>query len=64
MNFKKFKSVTEKREVCVITMELFFDYFQVDLKVQVLQNHIKACPNLSRYVSKAIQRFFPSGKNY
>lgn len=34
---------------------------QVDLKVPVLQNHIKACPNLSRFVSKAIQRFFPSG---
>lgn len=33
---------------------------KVDLKVQVLQNHIKACPNLSRYVTKAIQRFFPS----
>ncbi|KAG7171580.1 Metaxin-1-like [Homarus americanus] len=33
---------------------------EVDLKVPVLQNHIKACPNLSRYVSKAIQRFFPA----
>ncbi|MPC35234.1 Metaxin-1 [Portunus trituberculatus] len=33
---------------------------KVDLKVPVLQNHIKACPNLSRYVSKTIQRFFPS----
>ncbi|KAK4296572.1 hypothetical protein Pmani_030942 [Petrolisthes manimaculis] len=33
---------------------------KVDLKVPVLQNHIKACPNLSRFVSKAVQRFFPS----
>ncbi|XP_066987342.1 metaxin-1 isoform X4 [Macrobrachium rosenbergii] len=43
---------------------LIFSYLalllKVDLKVQVLQNHIKACPNLSRYVTKAIQRFFPS----
>ncbi|XP_071532671.1 metaxin-1 isoform X2 [Panulirus ornatus] len=43
---------------------LIFSYLalllKVDLKVPVLQNHIKACPNLSRYVSKAIQRFFPT----
>ncbi|XP_042217218.1 metaxin-1-like isoform X2 [Homarus americanus] len=43
---------------------LVFSYLaillKVDLKVPVLQNHIKACPNLSRYVSKAIQRFFPA----
>lgn len=43
---------------------LIFSYLalllKVDLKVPVLQNHVKACPNLSRYVSKAIQRFFPS----
>ncbi|XP_068231703.1 metaxin-1 isoform X1 [Palaemon carinicauda] len=43
---------------------LIFSYLalllKVDLKVQVLQNHIKACPNLSRYVTKAIQRYFPS----
>ncbi|XP_069981477.1 metaxin-1 [Penaeus vannamei] len=43
---------------------LIFSYLtlllKVELKVPVLQNHVKACPNLSRYVSKAIQRFFPS----
>ncbi|KAB7496156.1 Metaxin-1 [Armadillidium nasatum] len=33
---------------------------KVDLKVCVLQNHIKACPNLSRYVTKILQRYFPS----
>lgn len=43
---------------------LYFWLWQVDLKVPVLQNHIKACPNLSRYVSKTIQRFFPSGKDW
>ncbi|XP_076068140.1 metaxin-1 isoform X2 [Oratosquilla oratoria] len=42
---------------------LVFSYLilllKVDVKVPVLQNHIKACPNLSRYVSKILQRYFP-----
>jgi len=24
-----------------------------------LQNHLKACPNLTRFVSRILQRFFP-----
>lgn len=43
---------------------LIFSYLvlllKVDIKVQVLQNHIKACPNLSRYVSKILQRYYPT----
>lgn len=33
---------------------------KVDLKMPALQNHVKACPNLSRYVFKCLQRFFPN----
>uniref|UniRef100_A0A6A7FRH2 Metaxin-1-like n=1 Tax=Hirondellea gigas TaxID=1518452 RepID=A0A6A7FRH2_9CRUS len=33
---------------------------KVDLKVPVLQNHVKACPNLTRYVLKTLQKFFPN----